>query len=220
MVGSINNGFTIPGEKGPTVIAYLRSEPFGAAAVTIHGVDIEISRSHGGENDRFAVSGDCSFRVVTRIFRQSYRFEPVDVRAEDVVRRINGPDVPLASIRCRWASVACQMSRGIDELFTIRKEKAASRAPFAAVWKFHIAPVDIHAEDLIALEGRPGGLEDELCTVEGKVRFGILPAEGELLQVLEMLLPRFRRWTWERVFGSDETVTDGDQQSSEDSPNK
>src|SRR5262247_1522232 len=128
MVGSINNGFTIPGEKRPTVIAFFRSEPFGAAAVTIHGVDIEISRSHGGENDLLAVRRDSSLRIVTRIFRQSYRFGTVDVRAEDVVRRINGPDVSLASIRRQWASVACQMSRGIDESFSIRKEKAASCA--------------------------------------------------------------------------------------------
>src|SRR5262249_26032865 len=108
-------------------------EPFYAAAVAIHGVDIEISRSHGGENDRFAVSGDGSFRVVTRIFRQTYRFVTVDVRTEDVVRRINGPDVSLASIQGQWARIPCKMSRGIDELFSIRKEKSASRAALPAV---------------------------------------------------------------------------------------
>src|SRR5215510_2265210 len=133
MVGSINNGFTIPGEKGPTVIAYLRSEPFGAAAVAIHGVDVEISRSHGGENDLLAVRRDRSLRIVTRIFRQSYRSGTVDICTEDVVRRINGPDVPLASIWRRWAGIPCQMSRGIDESFSIRKERPASRAALAAV---------------------------------------------------------------------------------------
>src|SRR5262245_44807410 len=133
MVGSINNSFTIPGEKRATVIAFFSREPFGVAAVAIHDVDIEISRSHGGENDLLAVSGDSSLRVVTSTFRQSYRFGTIDVRTEDVVRRIDGPNVPLASIRRRWAGIACQMSRGIDELFSIRKEKPASRAPFAAV---------------------------------------------------------------------------------------
>src|SRR5215831_2698095 len=133
MVGSINNGFTIPGEKRPTVIAFFRSDPFGAAAVAVHAVDVEISRSHGGENDLLAVRRDCSLRIVTRIFRQSYRSGAVDIRAEDVVRRINGPDVPLASIWRRWAGIPCQMSGSIDESFSIRKEKPASRATLAAV---------------------------------------------------------------------------------------
>src|SRR5262245_19653717 len=133
MVGSINNGFTIPGEKGATVIAFFRSEPFCAAAVAIHGVDVEISRSHGGENDLLAVRRDRSLRIVTRIFRQSYRSGTVDIRAEDVVRRINGPDVPLASIWRRWAVILCLMGGIIDEALCMREDKTASGAAAAVV---------------------------------------------------------------------------------------
>ena len=72
------------------------------------------------------------------------------------------------------------MGRGIHDSFAIRKEEAASRPAFAAVQKFHLAAVDVHAKNLIAFKRRPGRLKDYFAAVERKVRFGVLPAEGEL----------------------------------------
>src|SRR5262245_7376 len=69
VVGSINDGFTIPGEKWSAIIAFLESEPLSIGAIGIHRVDVQITRAHGGENDPLAVTGDGSLRVVTRIFR-------------------------------------------------------------------------------------------------------------------------------------------------------
>ena len=84
------------------------------------------------------------------------------------------------------------MRRGINESLSIRKEKPASRTASAAVYKFHVTAVDVHAEDLITLKRRPGGLEYEFCAVKGKVGFSVLTAKGELLQVLQVRLPLLR----------------------------
>ena len=48
--------------------------------------------------------------------------------------------------------------------------------------------VDIHGENLVALQVIAGGLENEFLAVDGKVSFGILPAKGELADVVEMFL--------------------------------
>src|SRR5262245_9839233 len=69
MVGSIDNGFAVPGEKWTAIVSLLGGEPLGAGAVGVHGVNVEISGSHGCENDLFTVSRDGSLGIVTRIFR-------------------------------------------------------------------------------------------------------------------------------------------------------
>jgi len=75
------------------------------------------------------------------------------------------------------------MRRGIDNSLAIGKEKPASRSPLAAVQKRHIAAVDIHAEDLIALVWRASGLENDFTSVGRKVSLGILAAKRELPHV-------------------------------------
>jgi hypothetical protein len=60
-----------------------------------------------------------------------------------------------------------------------------SALAFAAVEQFHLAAVEVHAEDLIALIGWAGGLEDDFRAVIRKIRFGVLTAEGKLPQVLQ-----------------------------------
>ena len=100
----------------------------------------------------------------------------------------------------------------------VRKEKPASRATFPAVEKFHVTSVDVHAEDLIALKGRPGGLEDQFCAVEGKIRFSILPAKGELLQVPQIHLPDFLRRSQWRISRFNNDVTDRDQRCGKEEP--
>jgi hypothetical protein len=90
----------------------------------------------------------------------------------------------------------------INEPLAVRKEKPASRAAFPGVEKFYVAPVDVHAEDLIAFKRGPGGLEDEFCAIEGKIRFSILSTKREPLQVLQVRLTGFYLRTRKRVFGS------------------
>jgi hypothetical protein len=57
------------------------------------------------------------------------------------------------------------MGRRINDSFAVRKEEPASRPAFAAIQKFDVIAVDIHAKDLIALKRRPGGLENYLIAV-------------------------------------------------------
>jgi hypothetical protein len=75
------------------------------------------------------------------------------------------------------------MRRGIDNPFAIRKEKPAGRSALAAVQKLHVATVNIHAKDLIALVWRASGLENDFSSIRRKVRLGILTAKRELSHV-------------------------------------
>src|SRR4029453_15210466 len=135
VVGSIDNGFAVPGEKRPAVVSLLGGESLSAGTVGIHRIDVEISRSHGSENDLFSVGRNGSLGVVTRIFRQCCQSGTgtVGTSTEDFIRGINGPNIPLASVRRRRAGIARRMSGGINESLPIRKEKPTSRAAFPAV---------------------------------------------------------------------------------------
>ena len=95
------------------------------------------------------------------------------------------------------------MSRGIEDSFPVGEEKSASGSPLAAVQKFHLAAVDVHAKNLVAFKWRPGGLKNYFGAVIRKVRLGILPAKGELLQIFEAHLVG---WGLRRrgILGSDE----------------
>ena len=61
------------------------------------------------------------------------------------------------------------------------KKKPQVVRPFPLFRSFTSLPSTFVLEDLIALKRRSGGLEDEFCTVEGKIGFSVLPAKGELL---------------------------------------
>ena len=75
------------------------------------------------------------------------------------------------------------MRGGIDNSLAVRKEKPAGRSALAAVHEPHVAAVDIHAEDLIALVWRASGLENDFTSVGRKVSLGILAAKRELPHV-------------------------------------
>ena len=75
------------------------------------------------------------------------------------------------------------MRGGIDNSLAVRKEKPAGRSALAAVHEPHVAAVDIHAEDLIALIGRTSRLKDDLIAVEREIRLGVLTTERELSHV-------------------------------------
>ena len=62
--------------------------------------------------------------------------------------------------------------------FPSGKKKPQVVRPLPAVQKFHVATVDVHAENLIALIGRTSGLEDDFRAVVRKVCFSILTAES------------------------------------------
>ena len=50
-----------------------------------------------------------------------------------------------------------------------------------------VAAIGVHDEDLVAVVGRPRGLEDEALAVRRPVRLGILPAVSQLFAVAEVL---------------------------------
>src|SRR5439155_18846076 len=119
---------------------------------------------HGGKNDLFPVRRNRSLCIVTRTLRQTGQFRAVEISTEDLIRRINGPDVAFAAIRRRWAGITRQMSGSINEPLSVGKKEAAGRPAFARASKSHVASIDVHAENRVPLERRPARLEDDFAT--------------------------------------------------------
>jgi hypothetical protein len=102
------------------------------------------------------------------------------------------------------------MRRGIDETGAIGKEEGTSRPPLSRADEPHIAAIEIHGEDLIAPKGGPGGLENELGAVEGKICLRVLPTEGELHEVGQVLLARLFERLVELILAASQQSPNGE----------
>src|ERR1035441_151293 len=89
-----------------------------------------------------------------------------------------------------WARVPSKMCGGIQNVFAIRVEVAARSSAHTCRFEMHIGAVCIHYEDLVALVGLPCGHEDDATSVIAEVGLGVLPAESQLLYILEVLFAR------------------------------
>src|SRR5580658_9420174 len=78
------------------------------------------------------------------------------------------------------------MSRGIENLLAIGIEETASGASLAGRDHVLVAAVDIHHKDLIALHIAMRRLEDQFLAIGGKISFGILSTEGQLVHIVQM----------------------------------
>ena len=159
-------------------------------AIGVHRVNIEIAIAHGGEYDLLAVERDRGFGVIAGRGGQLLQVGAVRIRRENVISRIHRPHVALRKIRPRRALRARQMRRSVENLFAVGIEKTAGGASFAGRDHVLVAAVDIHRENLVALHIAMRGLIDQLLAVGGKVGFGILSAEGQLMHVAQMLFLR------------------------------
>src|SRR5215472_17531485 len=181
MEGAINHGFTVPGKKWPSIVSLLKGEPFRSGAVGVHRVNVKIAGSHGGEHNFLAIRRDGSFSIVGPVYCQPTRFGTVPLSAEDFIGGIDRPNIAPTSI-WRWrTAVPRQMSRGVNEPLSVGEKISTGSPPFPCAQQFHVSPVDVHAEDLIAPIGGSGGLKNYFAGVKGKISFGVLTAKGELL---------------------------------------
>ena len=78
------------------------------------------------------------------------------------------------------------MRGGVEDVLIVREEIAAGGASLAGGDHMLIRSVGIHYKNLIALQLVARGLEDQALAVWSPVRLGVLTAEGELPDVVEM----------------------------------
>src|ERR1700686_1475080 len=101
----------------------------------------------------------------------------VRIRRENVVSRIHRPHVALRKVRSRRTLWAGEMRRCIKNLLAVGIEEAASRASLAGRDHVLVAAVDVHNENLVALDVAMRRLEDEFLAIGGEVSLGILSAK-------------------------------------------
>src|SRR5579863_5602001 len=169
MVGAVDDPLAIGREGWAAVVAEFVRELLYVAAVGVHGVDVEIAVANGGERDLLAVERDCGFGIIAGSVGELLEVGAVRIRRENVVSRINSPDITLGEVRAGRAFGAGEVGRSVENLLAVRIEEAAGSASFAGGDHVLVAAVDVHDEDLIALHVAMRGLEDELFAVGGEI---------------------------------------------------
>src|SRR4029077_14309220 len=133
------------------------------------------------------VGRDDRFGVVAGSGGQLLEVGAVGVGGEDVVARIDAPDVAFGVVGPGRAVGAAEVGGGVQDLFAVGIEVRAGGAALAGRDHVLIAAVGVHDEDLVAFQRVAVGLEDELLAVGGEVGLCVLSAEGELADVVEVL---------------------------------
>jgi len=75
---------------------------------------------------------------------------------------------------------------GVDDVLVVGQKIAACGAPFAGRHHVLIRAVRVHNVHLVALVGRPRGLEDQALAIGRPIGFGILAAVRQLADITEM----------------------------------
>jgi hypothetical protein len=155
-------------------------------AVRIHGPKLQIARLHGRVHDLAGLPIHRAFGIVAGRARQFLRYFPVVGRKIDVVRRIDRPHVTLAAIHFLGTRVARFVRRCKDDVLVIGQEVSAGGASLSGGDHVRIGAVRIHNEDLVALQVVSRGLKDQPLAVRRPIGLGVLPPEGQLLDIVEM----------------------------------
>ena len=175
-------------KNAPAVVAGRVGQSPDVAAVAVHPVKLEVVVARRGEDDGAIARAHGGLGVVALLGRQAGDAGAVGGRLEDVVAVVERPDVALAHVgpgraggpaRGGWRRRPDRPTGGNGR----RWWRPGPRRPAPA------APglgQDRHPVDAIAALGRLAGLERELGAVEGPVGLGVFPAEGQLLQILEV----------------------------------
>src|SRR5690242_7605954 len=84
------------------------------------------------------------------------------------------------------------MGRGVNDAFAVRREVRAGRAALTGTYSLQIRTIRFHGENLIAFVRLACGLKNELLSICGKVRFGVVARGGQLANILQMLFVGMR----------------------------
>src|SRR5271157_771674 len=163
------------------------------AAVSVHGVDIEIAIACRGKDNLPAIAGDGGLGVVAGSVGEQAQIAAIDLGSVDLVATVDRPDVAMGIVRLGRTLRAGGM-RGRVQHAIARGEDVATGCPtFAgadqigrrrlAVRRIHRHGIDLVTGNALALV-----LEAQHLVVSREVGFGILSAEGKLTDITQMLL--------------------------------
>ena len=192
MVGAVHDQRAVGRKKRPPIVPQRAREPPQTAAVHSHRVDVQVAVAQRREHDRRAVGRERPLRVVSRVGRQAARAGAVGGGRVDVVV-VQGPHVAAGVIGTRGTRRAGVLGARIEDPAIVIEEVAARGASPPGRHAVQPAPVRPHHVHLVALLVGTLALEDQQPSRRGEIRFGVLPAEGELPQVAKMELSRVRR---------------------------
>ena len=173
-------------EERAAVVAHRVRELAQVGAVGVHPPQLEIARALRREDDRAVFRAHRRLGVVARRAGQLAAIRAVGVRAIDVVLE-EAPVVALRHVGRRRALRPVLVGRRVDDLFIAFQEVRAGRAALAGRHQLARAAGRRHLLDLIALIRLVVGLEDQLIAVERPVRFGIVTAERQLFETLQVM---------------------------------
>ncbi len=105
---------------------------------------------------------------------------------KNVEAGIHCPHIAAAAVGGRGAGVAGKVRGGVDDVFVVRQEVAAGGDALTGGDQMLVASVGVHDEDLVASVRRSRSLKYKaLAAIGSPIRFGILAAVGELVDIGE-----------------------------------
>ena len=103
MVRAIDDPLAVRRKRRTTVVAEFVGQLFHVLAIGIHRVNIEIAIAHRSEHDLLPVERNRRFGIVALRISKLLQFRAIGVRGEDVVSRIDSPNIALRKVRTRRA---------------------------------------------------------------------------------------------------------------------
>jgi hypothetical protein len=193
--GAPDQLLAVRGEEGSTIITQRIRNLRRIAAIDVHGPKFEVAAARRSEHDFGTVRRNGPFGIVTLCIGELTVEIALQVRDEDIIGVINGPDIFAINLalRRRWTGVCIQMCRGIQDFFVAGHEVSAGGAALASADTLGNCPNGSgcrHHENLIAF-GIPFGkiaLEGEHFTVEAEISFGVVATLGQSSHIFEVAL--------------------------------
>src|ERR1035441_825925 len=148
-----------------------------------------------GEHNVFTVAADGSFRVVAGGVGQQAQVAAIQLRSVNLVGVVNGPHVTLRVVGLGRTLGAGAVSGGIQRAIARGKNVAARGTARAGAdqlgrSRFAVRRVHRHGVDLVAGNTFALVLKAQHAIVGGEVGLGVLPPEGKLAEVAQVLLLR------------------------------
>src|SRR5258708_34673208 len=131
MLGAVDDLLAVVRPERTAIVTQLVRELFHVAAVSIHGVDIDVGVARGRENDFLAVARDGGFRIVAWRIGQAVQITAVRLGGVNVIGVVNRPDVALGIVGLGRALRAGGVRGRKKNAVARGKEIAAGGASFA-----------------------------------------------------------------------------------------
>src|SRR5262249_54841767 len=193
MLGAVDDLLSVIRPEWTAIVAQFMRELLHVAAVGVHGVNVEIAVAGRGKDDLLAVTSDSGFRVVAWRMSEGKQVAAIRFCGIDLVGVVDWPDVAARVIGLGRALSAGRVRRGKQDAIARGKKVAAGGAPLAGRdqlgrTRLTLGRIDSDRIDLIARDTFALVLEDQVLVISRPVRLCVLPAEGKLADIAQVLL--------------------------------